>query len=110
MLRTAEGGTFMVVSLPRKINKSRPQVRRCIVETLSNNLFSFMVVNTSKSSLTLPKNWKVGQLMEVLTMIVPLKDVLLVKPVNSVPIYKRKQNKKQQLAHHQQATTNDKEN
>lgn len=66
-----------------------------------------MVANTSILAVTLQKNMKTGQQTEALSTIVPLKDMLLDGPVNAMPIYKGKQNKKQRFAQLQQVIAND---
>lgn len=57
--RIEEGGTSMVESLPHKTSENRPQLTTDIVETLPQQPFCVMIVDTLKLPFTLPrKTWK----------------------------------------------------
>lgn len=45
-----------------------------------------VIANTSMSPVTLHKNMKLGQQREALSLIVPLKDMLIEGPVTAMPI------------------------
>lgn len=92
---TTEGGTFVVESVPHKTCESHLQVARGTVETQPNKPFCILVINKSKSYITLLENMKVGQLREAPSTIVQLRDVLSAEHVNTMPIYEGMQNKEQ---------------
>lgn len=73
MARTTEGLAFMVESLPHKLGKNRLQVARGIAETLLDEPICIMAINTSKASVTLPKNIRNGQMTETPSTVNPRK-------------------------------------
>lgn len=109
VVHTTENSRFTVQSLLHKPGESQSQVKRGVVKALPNQAFCIVVVNASKSSVTYPKNMKVGQLMEEPSTIVPLGDALSVGFVNVTQTYRGIHNTEQQFDQHQHLTTNENE-
>lgn len=90
LVQTKEAGTYKFEATTTKSIESRRSVAKNIMKNFSLQLFHNMVANTSSTPVTLPNSMRVATLFENPSKFGPVQEKIVVDPVNTVPIYKKK--------------------
>lgn len=109
-VQTGKAETYSFETASTENDESRLSVVKGIVKTFLFKPFCIMNRNTLEVSVRLPESMKGATLGDARSKIVPVRELILVSPINASPVYQARLNKKRQFHQHRKVTKADKQN